>query len=199
MGKEHLVNKSEVRASCQKILRGMRVHQRYIKDKKVLQQLYRLIHQKRAKYIMAYVPLSDEVNLFPLLNRLRQEGRWLYVPFMEGESFRLVKYRYPLYKKKFGVKEPKDSKQYRVKEIDIAIVPFIGVDASWRRIGFGKGMYDRFFAKEAHRIKKTVLVSRYLCYSHEVVTDSYDVQADLLVVPCGTYKSVTNSIREQNR
>ena len=35
---------------------------------------------------------------------------------MEGESFRLVKYRLPLIKKKFGIMEPKDSKQYKNKK-----------------------------------------------------------------------------------
>jgi 5-formyltetrahydrofolate cyclo-ligase len=130
---------------------------------------------------MLYLPLQTEVNLYPLINQLRKEGRKLYVPFMEGKSFRLVKYRLPLEEKKFGIKEPKDSKQYRQKTIDLAIVPIVGLDVTQRRVGFGKGMYDRFFEKENKNIKKTVFLARELCYSKEIITDDFDVRADITI------------------
>ena len=130
---------------------------------------------------MLYIPLKTEVNIYPLIERLRKEKRTLYVPFMEGTSFRLVKYRLPLNKKKFGIKEPNDSKQYREKNIDMAIVPIVGMDATYRRVGFGKGMYDRFFEKQSKYIKQTVFVARELCYSKEVITDDHDVKADIVI------------------
>jgi 5-formyltetrahydrofolate cyclo-ligase len=102
---------------------------------------------------------------------------------MEGKSFRVVKYRYPLETKRFGIKEPKDSKQYRNKKLDIAVVPIVGMDITYRRVGFGKGMYDRFFEKEMKNIDKTVFVARELCYSKEIVTDDFDVKADMIIVP----------------
>jgi 5-formyltetrahydrofolate cyclo-ligase len=102
---------------------------------------------------------------------------------MEGKSFRLVKYRFPLVKKRFGLREPKDSKQYRKKKIDLAIVPIIGMDTTCRRIGFGKGMYDRFFEKELKNISYVVFVARRLCYTSQEITDRYDVRADEVIVP----------------
>jgi len=153
----------------------------YQKDKKILHVLYRYIAQSNVKHVMLYLPLKTEVNLYPLIQRLRKEKKVLYVPFMEGASFRLVKYRLPLKKKQFGIKEPNDSKQYRVKNIDIAIVPIVGTDVTYRRVGFGKGMYDRFYEKQNKNIKQTVFVARELCYSKEVVTDHYDVKADMII------------------
>ena len=153
----------------------------YQKDKKILEALYRYIDQSNAKNIMLYIPLKMEVKLYPLIKRLRKEKRTHYVPFMEGTSFRLVKYRLPLKKKKFGIQEPNDSKQYRIKHIDLAIVPIVGVDATHRRVGFGKGMYDRFFEKQSQNIKQTIFVARELCYSKEIVTDDHDVKADMIV------------------
>ncbi|MEY3089832.1 MAG: hypothetical protein RL113_148 [Pseudomonadota bacterium] len=153
----------------------------YLKDKKIVQTLYWIIAQEDAKSVMLYLPLSIEVNLYPLILKLRKERRNLYVPFMEGKSFRLVKYRLPLRKKQFGIKEPNDSKQYRTKKIDMAIVPIVGVDGMQRRIGFGKGMYDRFFEKERHNIQKTIFTARKLCYAAEDITDAYDVRADMII------------------
>lgn len=153
----------------------------YQKDKKIVSRLYRYIAQSNARYMMLYLPLDTEVDIYPLIKRLRREKKVLYVPFMEGTSFRLVKYRLPLKKKQFGIKEPNDSKQYRMKHIDIAIVPMVGTDSTHRRVGFGKGMYDRFFEKQGKYIERTVFVARELCYSKEIVTDDHDVKADVII------------------
>ena len=171
------------RQKCLKKLQRANRYSAYVKDRKVLDKLYALIRHSGAKSVMLYLPLETEVNLYPLLKRLRREGKMVYVPFMEGKSFRLVKYRYPLERKRFGIKEPKYSRQYRNKQIDIAIVPIVGMDATYRRVGFGKGMYDRFFEKEMKNIATTVFVARTLCYSKSVVTDDYDVKADIVIVP----------------
>ena len=173
--------KKAFRASCLKRLKKASGRGAYPKDKRIIQKLYEVIIAADAKHIMLYLPLKTEVNLYPLIKRLRQEGKLLYVPFMEGESFRLVKYRLPLERKKFGIKEPKDSKQYRKRTIDLAIVPIVGLDVTQRRVGFGKGMYDRFFERESKHIIKTVFVARELCVSPEIVTDEYDVKADLII------------------
>jgi 5-formyltetrahydrofolate cyclo-ligase len=155
----------------------------YKQDKLVLAYLYQEIISHNAQNIMLYIPLELEVDITPLIIRLRKQRRTLYVPFMEGASFRLVKYRLPLHKKRFGVREPNDSKQYKIKKIDIAIVPIVGLDSTHRRVGFGKGMYDRFFEKNIKNINKVAFVARKLCYSQEIITDNYDVKADMIIVP----------------
>ena len=61
-----------------------------------------IIHEN-AQNILLYLPMGIEVNLYPLIATLRKEKKNIYVPFMEGESFRLVKYRLPLKIKKYGI------------------------------------------------------------------------------------------------
>jgi len=94
----------------------------------------------------------------------------------------LVKYRLPLKIKKFGVKEPNKSNRYN-KKIDLAIVPIIGTDKTLRRVGFGKGFYDRFFEKNHKNINKIVFVGREYCVSSEVITDDWDVKGDFYITP----------------
>jgi len=163
-----------------KVAKGIR---KYKKDSEIVKKLYKYIQTNNAQSILLYLPLKIEVNMYPLIAQLRKQGKCVYVPFMEGKSFRLVKYRLPLRQKQFGIKEPNDSKQYRNKKIDLAIVPIVGVDVTLRRVGFGKGMYDRFFEKEYKNINKVVFVARELCYSKEVITDHYDVKADMILTP----------------
>ena len=176
-------SKNEFRKESIASLKIFLKHKKYKKDKLVIEELYKFIKKSKAKRVMLYLPLKLEVDIYPLIKKLREEKVELLVPFMEGKSFRLVKYRLPLESRKFGLKEPKYSKQHINKKIDIAIVPIVGMDATFRRVGFGKGMYDRFFEKEIKNINKIVFVARKLCYSKNIITDHYDVKADMVIVP----------------
>jgi len=178
-----MMNKKKFRKKSIDRLKIVQNRLHYQKDKYIVKELYRLIKKLNAKSIMLYIPLGIEVDIMPLIKILRVEKRELFVPFMEGESFRLVKYRLPLIKKRFGIKEPKYSNQYRKKKIELSIIPIVGTDLTFRRIGFGRGMYDRFFEQERKNIKKIVFVSRRLSISSQVVTDHYDLKADIVITP----------------
>jgi len=188
-----MTEKESFRKHCLKRLHQINNQGTYKKDKHIISLLYRLIYKSNAKSIMLYIPLEIEVNIMPLIRQLRREKKQLYVPFMEGKSFRLVKYRLPLKKKQFAVREPNNSKQYRKKDIDMAIVPVVGLDSTLRRVGFGKGMYDRFFEKTHKNIKQVVFVTRELCYSKKIVTDDYDLRADKILTSQKRPKDIYNA------
>ena len=107
--------KKQFRKECLQSLKDIPNHRKYNIDKKIIERMYLLLKEKNVENIMLFLPLKIEVNLYPLIKRLRKEKKNIYVPFMEGKSFRLVKYRLPLKEKKFGIKEPNDSKQFRKK------------------------------------------------------------------------------------
>ena len=144
------------------------------------EKLLKELRSIRNKSILFYYPLGNEVDLRKIINIIRKTND-VYIPFMEDESFKMVRFRLPLYKKKFGIFEAGNSFR-KINKVDIAIVPAIGVDSNLQRIGFGKGMYDRFFAK----LKKkpyTIFLQADECYTKEKVCDSYDVSCDVLLTP----------------
>jgi len=142
------------------------------------------INKKNYKTIMLYIPLKIEVNILSLIIKLRKEKKTLLVPFMEGNSFSLVKYRLPLKIKKFGVKEPIYSSKYNYNnKIDLAIVPVLGSDSTLRRVGFGKGFYDRFFEKNGKNINKILFIGREYCISSEIITEEHDVKGNSYITP----------------
>ena len=175
------MNKKHFRDYCLSRQTSKSRQRKYATDKRIVNQLQQYILSTGAKCVMLYIPLVNEVDIMLLISTLRKKGVEVLVPFMEGSSFRLVRYRLPLEIKRFGVREPKYSKNYKIKMIDIAVVPIVGTDASLRRVGFGKGMYDRFFNKYRHSIKETIFIQRELCYCREIVTNDYDVGADLII------------------
>jgi 5-formyltetrahydrofolate cyclo-ligase len=65
------------------------------RDKYVVDKLEILIKEGNYKNILLYVPLASEVDSMQLIRRIRAKVN-IYVPFMEGVSFKMVKFRLPL-------------------------------------------------------------------------------------------------------
>ncbi len=147
---------------------------RYLFSKKIGWEIYKLA--KNHKKILLFIPLKNEPDIRWVINKLRKEKKKVFVPFMEDLSFKMVKYTLPLKKKKFSIFEP-HNKQETLEKIDLAIVPVVGIDNDFKRVGFGKGMYDRFFAKLKYR-PKIVFVQIRPCISYNKLSDEYDIKAD---------------------
>jgi 5-formyltetrahydrofolate cyclo-ligase len=137
--------------------------------------------------------MDTEVNTKQLINKLRRKNKQIFVPFMQELSFKMVKYSLPLIKKKFNIYEPKNKSKTRVK-IDVAVVPIIGMDINFKRVGFGKGMYDRFFDKLKYR-PKIIFTQLYPCITTQNITDKYDIDANSLI----TYNLVCERRKNGNR
>ena len=142
--------------------------------------LEKFIKESESKNILLYIPLGIEVDVRPLIKTLRKKKNInVYVPFMEADSFKIVKYRLPLNRKKFNILEPNNS-FLKPNKIDVAVVPVVGIDSLNKRIGYGKGMYDRFFDRLSY--KPTIIFTQLiLCKSKEVLSDNYDIQADYII------------------
>lgn len=172
-------HKSDFRKLCIKRLRFVSHFSKYYKSKFVVKNLKNFILENDFKNILLYIPLEIEVDIKPLIKDLRRLKKCIYVPYMYEDSFKIVKYRLPLKKKKFGILEPNNS-FVKPNIIDLAVVPIVGIDIKDRRIGYGKGMYDRFF----YRLKyKPIIVFTQLelCKSNKILSDKYDIKADYII------------------
>ncbi|RDU58112.1 5-formyltetrahydrofolate cyclo-ligase [Helicobacter sp. MIT 99-5507] len=183
--KENL--KKEFRKFAKKDLFSLSKNKEIFNDKKVTKQIEKIIFQKKAKNILLYTPMNSEVNIFPLINTLRKtNGIRIFLPFITGESFKIVPFRLPLRKNKYNIFETKNSKFFNFNKIDLAVVPILGVDVDFKRIGFGKGMYDRFY----NTLKKkpyNIFVCRILNFAILKIGDSYDIVGDT-IISTGTRK-----------
>ena len=173
-------HKSYFRKSYIKRLENTSLFFKYYKNKIIVKKLENFIKKSESKNVLLYIPFGIEVDVKPLIVSLRKmKDKNVYVPFMQGDSFKIVKYRLPLYKKRFGIKEPNNS-FFKPSKIDLAIIPIVGVDKLNKRIGYGKGMYDRFFDRLTY--KPTMIFTQLiLCRSEKILSDNYDIQADYII------------------
>ena len=173
------ITKEHFRKKCLEIHKKA-LSNRYFLDTQVNDKLMKILKKraKRGDVILFYMPLDMEADIRKSLQKMRR-NHTIVIPFMQGKSFKMVPYRLPLKKNKFGIYEAGNSLR-KFKNLDMAVVPAVGIDKKNRRVGFGKGMYDRFFAK----LKKkpyTIFVQRQECRTNENVCDDYDVAADAFV------------------
>lgn len=172
-------HKIDFRKSCIKKIESITFCAKYYKNKIIVKKIEKFIKNSKAKNILLYIPLGIEVDIRPLINNLRKNRKNVYVPFIELDSFKIVKYRLPLHKKRFGIKEPNNS-FLKPNTIDVAIVPVVGIDVLNKRIGYGKGMYDRFFERLTY--KPTIVFTQLvLCKSKMILSDNYDIKADYII------------------
>ena len=176
------INKDNFRKSSLKKLQFFSRVAKLKKDKTICLKISHIIDLHKPKKILFYIPLKTEVDVRPLIQKLRKKRNIeVYVPFMKGKSFVPVKYRLPLKKKKFGILEPNFS-TFRDNDIqfNMIIVPIVGIDKTKRRVGFGAGMYDRFYERLKNK-PITVFTQLKLCETKKLVTNDHDISADYII------------------
>jgi 5-formyltetrahydrofolate cyclo-ligase len=98
-------------------------------------------------------PNADrEIDTRPLLEAAFRAGKKIFVPKVEGDDlafYRIVSPDGPWVTGPYGIREPVTDGG-RLSPADfpaLIIVPGLAFDRSGRRLGRGKGYYDRFFAE----------------------------------------------------
>ncbi|MCW1885742.1 5-formyltetrahydrofolate cyclo-ligase [Luteolibacter flavescens] len=141
-----------------------------------------------AKTIAAFVAIPGEVFLLPLIAEL-QDRRWV-LPRIEGETmkFHLVDAAMPrLHPGPFGLAEPMhDSPVVPIDEIELFLCPGMAFTRSGKRIGRGKGYYDRALAGS-----RSESLRAGVCFREQVLpelpTDPHDLPMHFLATPDGVH------------
>lgn len=176
------ITKCSFRKLCLRKLKSFNKIQRLKKNKTICNKILNIIDVNKPKNILLYIPLDIEVDVRPIINKLRKNNNInVFVPYITGKSFKPVKYRLPLNKSKFNTKESGFSLYKNNKiDFDIIVVPIIGVDILNKRVGFGAGMYDRFYST-LNKKPIVIFTQITLCKTDEIITDEFDIKADYII------------------
>jgi 5-formyltetrahydrofolate cyclo-ligase len=179
------VTKSDFRKSILTKTKKLTYSKRLLLSKKAINNFDKVLkkYAKKGDKILFFIPLKNEVDILKYMNKVRSKY-FVFVPFMEDVSFEMVQYRLPLFIRRFNIKEPSVSSNFYKKDIDIMITPVVGVDKNYQRIGFGKGMYDRFYQKYVNRTKKkpkVVFLQLEKYFINKAICNEYDIKADIYI------------------
>jgi 5-formyltetrahydrofolate cyclo-ligase len=98
--------------------------------------------------VSAYMPIRDEVDPRPLMERLFEQGATVAVPTLAGAAAPLAFRRWePFMALIPGELEiPEPSHDAPLVEPDLVLVPLLAFDRGGHRLGYGRGYYDRTLA-----------------------------------------------------
>ncbi|HTB84740.1 MAG TPA: 5-formyltetrahydrofolate cyclo-ligase [Candidatus Sulfotelmatobacter sp.] len=141
---------------------------------------------RSAHRILFYSPLEDELDVWPLLEKLLKTPTVCALPAFDvatqAYSARRVKnLETDIFSGKFGISEPVEGcEEILLNEFDLVLVPGMAFDLSGNRLGRGRGFYDRILA-QASGIKCGV--SHDFQLVEQLPTEVHDVRVDFIFTP----------------
>jgi 5-formyltetrahydrofolate cyclo-ligase len=141
---------------------------------------------KTAQSVLFFAPLPGELDVWPLLTEAMAEGKRASLPRWNPatDSYivcQLESLSNDLESGRFGIREPKARcLEIALNRLDLILVPAVAFDLHGRRLGRGKGFYDRLLA-----------VARGLtcgvAYDEQIVSDipvePHDVPVNCILTP----------------
>lgn len=127
-----------------------------------------------------YNSFGTEADTKGIINGLLSLGKKVYLPRVEGENIVPV----PCGETKkgaFGIEEPQG--QAYAGDIQVTVAPLLAVNDKGRRIGYGKGYYDRYF-----KTAKTLKVGLgYYFQFEDFCGDEWDEPLDMFLCERGIF------------
>ena len=141
---------------------------------------------KNAGSVLLFAPLPDEPDVWPLLEDPLAGGKIAALPRFDPASHgyvagRVKNLRRDIVAGQFGIREPgAHCVEIPLNRLDLVLVPGVGVDLQGRRLGRGRGFYDRLLA-DVDGIKCGIAFDEQM--ANEVPAGPSDVRLNFILKP----------------
>lgn len=131
------------------LIERQNIQDKELKDKKIFQKVIHNEKIKKARKILIYVSLKEEVDTLNLIKYFLENSYLVAVPKVEGTEmhFFIIKSLEELKVGYKGIREPNNNDMVNDYKDWVCLTPGICFDKLGYRIGYGKGFYDKFFSK----------------------------------------------------
>lgn len=147
---------------------------------------------RSAHRILFYAPLADELDVWPLLEKLLRSPTVCALPAFDAASQaysarRVKNLETDIFTGKFGVSEPlPDCEEISFGQFDLVLVPGVAFDLSGNRLGRGKGFYDRILSA-ASGVKCGIGYDFQLL--EKIPAEAHDARVDFVFTPARCVKA----------
>ena len=175
------MTKPELRSHIRSLKRAMTEEQIAEKSRLLAERFLDTPAYREAKTVYGYVSYNQEVRTMPILEQALRDGKGLALAKCYGNEMRFIKVSdlSCLSRSSHGIPEPIADDPEGDDETALVLMPGLAFDARGHRVGYGKGYYDRFLAKEPQH--PTVA----LCFDFQMVphveNEPCDVPVDLVL------------------
>jgi len=146
-----------------------------IASEKMQKRLKKINAFMDAQKIGAYFPIGSEILTQDIIQELLSNGKDVFLPKVIGEKmeFRKISNFSSLEKGSFDIMEPKDDCPTD-NNLDVILVPTVGISPTGVRLGYGHGFYDKFLAEH-----KTVTIS--LIMEKQIIKNIPKSEHDIII------------------
>lgn len=155
------------------------------KRSQMSQQIHQFLHEidefNQAKSVFCYLSYLSEVETEALISGFLEQHIALSVPKIMGKTEMLAIPLCDLSElepDKMGILTPK-SNQAASGPFDIAITPGVGFTEKGERLGYGRGYYDRWFAR--NEVKTKIGIAFEIQIVDELPIEETDMPLDMLI------------------
>ena len=143
----------------------------------IARRLNDLLPVQKAKTIMGYAPMRNEVDLESFYEEQLKLGKTILLPRVEGNQIKPVEWKgwQETTISSFGIREPL-GECFSTSEIDVVLIPGLAFDGNGFRLGYGRGFYDRFLPGLGRDAFKCGI-----CYEFQVVESVFPHENDIPV------------------
>ncbi|MCX5668402.1 MAG: 5-formyltetrahydrofolate cyclo-ligase [Candidatus Omnitrophica bacterium] len=152
--------KHKIRRHIKNIISSYSMLEKAQKSAIIKSKLFNEEEFKKAKVVMFYVSLKDEVDTLSMIDEALKTGKRIAVPVILKEEKRLIAGEIhnrleDLESQHFGIYQPMQDrvKEIPLDDIDLVVVPGVAFDRKNIRLGRGHGYYDRFLSGLPKRTK----------------------------------------------
>jgi 5-formyltetrahydrofolate cyclo-ligase len=141
--------KQEIRRQIRELSQSQPPVQRALFSKAVCDQMLLQAVWQNAHGILFYAPMTEEVDVWPLVERALNLGKAVYLPQFDRaqQGYRPVRVRHLETDLKLGlrgIREPADHcEPCPANPLDLCLVPGVAFGLNGERLGRGKGYYDQ--------------------------------------------------------
>lgn len=179
-------SKAALRQEIRGALKALTLEARALASSEACARLEKQSLWQNARSILFFAPLPDELNVWPLVGPALAAGKMVALP-----RFAAAKQAYiactirsvenDLEAGQFGIREPcNHCAELPLNRLDFVLVPGVAFTLQGRRLGRGKGFYDRLLAA-VRGIKCGV------AFDEQIVTDipsePHDVHLNCILTP----------------
>ena len=173
-------------------------------SRSICRRLVELDEYGRARTVMAYVDIRDEVRTRHLLAAILEHGKRLVVPYCVADELELflVDNLDELMPDTLGIPEPKAElrglaeRRVEIEQVDLIVVPGVAFDAGGGRIGHGGGYFDRLLCLA--RADTTLVAPAFECQIFpDVPMQPHDIFMHMVVTEKTIYRADSETSRRE--
>lgn len=143
------LRKRELRQLGRGARSAMSVEERRAASNRIAEQVVRASFFRRSRLIASYLPMPDEVDTWPIIERAWRMKKRIFAPICARKRnlrFCEVRPETNLVRNELGLLEPVESEFVSARELDLVLTPMVVFDKKRSRIGMAGGFYDTTFS-----------------------------------------------------